>query len=83
MGVLTVTSEEAFGIVLRQHRLRLSLSQEELAIRSNVDRTFISHIERGKHQPTITTIFKLAQQLNLTPSQMIREAEDLLAKATK
>ncbi len=78
-----MTSEEAFGIVLRQHRLRLSLSQEELAIRSNVDRTFISHIERGKHQPTITTIFKLAQQLNLTPSQMIREAEDLLAKATK
>ena len=51
------------------------LSQEKLAEFCNLDRTYISLLERGKRQPTITTIFKLAKALNISPSALIEKVE--------
>jgi transcriptional regulator with XRE-family HTH domain len=56
------------------------LSQEQLGLESGVQRNFISLIETGQNQPTITTIFKLAQALNLKPSKLVAEAEKLIAR---
>ena len=67
----------AFGQVLRKHRLAAGLSQEQLGLESGVQRNFISLIETGQNQPTITTIFKLAHALNLRPSKLVAEAEKL------
>lgn len=55
--------------------MALSVSQEELAFRAGVDRTFVSRIERGIRQPTITTIFLLSQALELPASELVRDAE--------
>jgi transcriptional regulator with XRE-family HTH domain len=70
---------EIFGKVLREIRAENHISQEKLAEYCDLDRTYISLLERGLRQPTITTIFKLAKALNVTPSSMI-ERVDRMAK---
>jgi len=68
----------AFGLVLRKHRLAAGLSQEQLGLESGVQRNFISLIETGQNQPTITTVFKLAGALGLKASKLLIETEKLL-----
>lgn len=63
--------EKVFGTVLKSIRNDSGFSQEELAFRCKLDRTYISLMERGKRNPTITTIFVLAEALNLSPSHLI------------
>jgi transcriptional regulator with XRE-family HTH domain len=63
---------------LRRLRLAAGLSQEQLGLESGVQRNFISLIETGQNQPTITTVFKLAQALNVKPSKIVADAEKLL-----
>ena len=67
-----------FGQVLREQRLSRELSQEELALAADVDRTFVSQMERGIRQPTITTLMKLAGALGIQPSTHIVRMEKLL-----
>ena len=67
-----------FGQVLREQRISRELSQEELALAADVDRTFVSQMERGIRQPTITTLMKLAGALGIQPSTLIIRMEKLL-----
>jgi transcriptional regulator with XRE-family HTH domain len=67
-----------FGQVLREQRLSRDLSQEELALAADVDRTFVSQMERGIRQPTITTLIKLAGALGIQPSTLVVRMEKLL-----
>lgn len=64
-----------FAKVLKSLRIKRSFSQEELAYRSNLDRTYISMLERGIHLPTLTSLFALAQALDMKPSDMVRLLE--------
>ena len=66
---------ETFGNVLRELRGENNISQEKLAEYCDLDRTYISLLERGQRQPTITTIFKLAKALNISPSALIEKVE--------
>jgi len=61
----------AFGQVLREYRLKSSLSQEDLALEAGVDRTFVSMLERGKRQPTLGTIFRIATALGVSPATLV------------
>lgn len=63
------------GTVLKRVRKSLKLSQEELAHRSSLDRTYISMLERNIKQPTITTIFLLAEALEMKPSEFVQLLE--------
>lgn len=67
---------EAFGIVLRKYRTEAGLSQEKLALMCNLDRTYIGLLERAQRQPSITTIFKICEVLELKPYKMILEIEE-------
>ncbi len=49
-----------------------------MGLDSDVQRNFISLIETGQNQPTIGTIFKLAQALGIKPSKLVSEAEKLI-----
>lgn len=51
------------------------MSQEQLGLESGVQRNFISLIETGQNQPTITTVFRLAKALNVKPSDLIAQVE--------
>lgn len=67
--------EMGFSKVLKSLRIKRSFSQEELAFRSNLDRTYISMLERGIHLPTLTSLFALAQALDMKPSDIVRLLE--------
>ncbi|REB10033.1 XRE family transcriptional regulator [Sporosarcina sp. BI001-red] len=64
------------GAVLKRLRKSLKLSQEELAHRSSLDRTYISMMERNIKQPTITTIFLLSDGLEIKPSEFVQLLEN-------
>jgi transcriptional regulator with XRE-family HTH domain len=64
-----------FGEVLRALRTKQGLSQEQLALDSGLDRSYISMLERGKRQPSLTTIFVIAENLNVAPSKIVRLVE--------
>lgn len=70
-----MTLEFSFAKVLKSMRILRKMSQEELAFRSDLDRTYISMLERGIHQPTISTLFALSQALKIKPSEMIKLVE--------
>lgn len=70
----------AFGKVLRQKRKEAGLTQEQLGLDANVQRNFVSLIERGVNQPTITVVFKLAEALGCQPSQLLNDVEEMLAQ---
>ena len=65
----------AFGSVLRDYRKRANLSQEKMALECDLDRTFISLLERGQRQPTLSTLFRLAEVLSIQPSELIAETQ--------
>jgi transcriptional regulator with XRE-family HTH domain len=77
----TTTPQVAFGRVLRAARLKAGMSQEDLALESTVQRQFISLIERGENQPTISTIFRLASALQTRPSELMALTEAEIAKS--
>jgi transcriptional regulator with XRE-family HTH domain len=63
---------------LREQRMARGLSQEELALSADVDRTFVSQMERGIRQPTLTTLLKLSRALDVQPSTLVARMERLL-----
>jgi len=69
---------QVFGQVLREQRAARGLSQEELALAADVDRTFVSQMERGIRQPTVTTLWKLAHALGIQPTTLVGRMEKLL-----
>ena len=67
---------QIFGETLRRHRSAKSISQEELAHLADVDRTFVSRLERGIRQPTLTTLIGLGEALGVPASELVRETEE-------
>ncbi len=73
----------AFGKALRDQRVKAGLTQEQLGLEADLRRTFVSLLELGQQQPTITTIFKLSKALNLLPSELISNVELLIGIRSK
>ncbi|WP_020650188.1 helix-turn-helix domain-containing protein [Solimonas variicoloris] len=63
----------AFGAVLRLARTKVGLSQEALALACDMDRTYISMLERGERQPTLGTVFALSEQLGVTAESLVAQ----------
>lgn len=57
---------------LRKHRKAAGLSQEELAHRAQVDRTYISALERSVYAAGIDVVDRLAKELNLEAADLLR-----------
>ncbi|HEY1128896.1 MAG TPA: helix-turn-helix transcriptional regulator [Roseateles sp.] len=57
---------EALAVEIKARRQELALTQEDLAGRCDLDRPFISLIEVGKKQPTISVLYRLASALELS-----------------
>lgn len=66
----------ALGAAIRELRQeRTPLSQEGLAARAGVHRTFLGLLERGSANPTVTTLEGVARALGVTVSDIVRRAE--------
>ncbi|WP_233271046.1 helix-turn-helix domain-containing protein [Microcystis aeruginosa] len=61
--------------MIREHRAALGISQEELGLRCHLDRTYISGLERGVRNPSLTALVTLAKGLNITVSQLLENLE--------
>jgi len=71
-GGITVIDCESIGARVKYHRVRVNMSQEELAYRANISRVQIGRLERGERQPSLEALINIANALNVT-------ADDLLA----
>jgi len=63
---------------IRKKRKRLNLSQEEVADRSEIDRSYINRIECGKVSLSVVVAYRIAKALNTSLSRIIKEVESNL-----
>ena len=64
-----------FAASVRKLRHGLGISQEELAERAELHRTYIADVERGARNPTLLTIKKLAKGLGVSAAALLSEAK--------
>lgn len=60
-----------FGALLRERRLSLGISQEELAFRSGLHRTYVGSVERGERNLSIENIYTFAKALECAPQDLL------------
>ena len=65
----------AFGEVVRARRKELGMSQEQLGFKAELDRTYISGVERGVRNPSLRIVDSLAKALGSTAGSLLTEAE--------
>jgi len=68
--------EALLSDILRRERRRKKYSQEKVAALAGIDRSFYSKIERGESCPTLKTLFKISEVLEVKPSEIIKEVEN-------
>lgn len=71
----------AFGRVLRRMRRNAGLTQEQLGLEADLRRTYVSLLELGQQQPSLTTILKLADALGRRPGELIDQTVFELERA--
>lgn len=59
------------GAKVKRLREAKGLSQEELAFQADMHRTYVSGIERGKRNPTVTVLERLAKPLGVTAGELL------------
>lgn len=65
------SSKQKLGKKVRQLRIDLEITQEKLGEMTNLDRTYISGIERGIRNPSIAAIERLAKALKVKVSDLV------------
>ena len=65
----------SLGVVIRDLRLKLGLSQEAFADEVGIDRSYIGGIERGEHNVALVNLLKIAASLDITLAQLIQKAK--------
>ena len=70
---MSKTLLEKFGQKVREERLKQNLSQEQLAVKAGVHRTYIGMIERAEKNITLLNIKKLSKALSMSISKLLEE----------
>jgi len=66
---------ESFGKLIAERRNALGISQEEFAERADLDRTYISGLERGVRNPSLTAIVKVAKGFGILTEELLSGLE--------
>lgn len=64
-----------FGETLRTYRKERGLTQEELAHRAEIHRTYVSLLERNEKSPTLNVLFRICRALEVRPSEVLEGVE--------
>lgn len=75
MSMQDMAFRKALGDVMRARRDALDVSQEELASRAGVHRTYLGSIERGERNVSLQNMLLIAEALRCRLSDLIRDAE--------
>ena len=70
--------EQAFGKAMKSLRAQKGYSQEQLAHSCGLDRTFISLLERGQRQPSLTSILLISASLGISADELVRQTVTLI-----
>jgi transcriptional regulator with XRE-family HTH domain len=70
------------GQELRKAREEAGLTQEQLAHKSGVDRSYISELEHDEKNPTVNRLFTLCKAIGIRPSKLIERVERQIDKNT-
>jgi transcriptional regulator with XRE-family HTH domain len=65
----------ALGNAIRDARLAQGLSQEELALKAEVDRTYLGRVERGDSVVAVLVLISIAKALGLSLERLCKDAE--------
>jgi ribosome-binding protein aMBF1 (putative translation factor) len=74
-GCVYAHAVRALGQVLRRARRDAGMSQDALAKKAKVDRSYVSDLERGTHLPTVPMLIKLCKAIGIAPSELMRRLE--------
>lgn len=69
--MVTTLPSQRLAVLLKTLRKERGLSQEALAERAGLHRNFISLVERSESQPTVDTLFRLADALGVTAVELV------------
>lgn len=67
--------QRKFGLVIKKLRQEKGLSQESLANQSDIDRTYISDIEKGERNISLNIIERLSVTLQISLSELFKKIE--------
>ena len=70
--VVQAFEKAVFGGVLKELRAEKGISQERLALDAGIDRSYISKLETGVYQPSLTMLFAIAGVLSVPPEEIVR-----------
>lgn len=70
----------AFAAEIKARRGELQISQDELAYRAGLSRTFLGKIEIAQNQPSLTALFKLADGLQVGADELLKSVKTRLRK---
>jgi len=62
-----------FGQLVRKYRKERNMSQEQLALLCNMDRSYLGRIERGEVNPTLEKLYELAKSLDVNVKDLLPE----------
>lgn len=72
--------KEAFGKALKIRRVEVGISQDALADKAEMSRSFLSGVESGSKSATVMSVWRLARALDCQPSDLWLTAERLMAE---
>jgi transcriptional regulator with XRE-family HTH domain len=67
----------ALGLVIRRRRENLKISQEAFAASRHMGHSYYNAVERGNHNLTLWNLFRIAEGLGVSATQLLHEAEHL------
>jgi transcriptional regulator with XRE-family HTH domain len=70
----------ALGKTVHELRLEKGMTQEQLALRAGVHRSYVSLIERGRRNPRWGVIRRISRELGVSPPELARRAEEMERK---
>ena len=73
MTVQLYKAQEALGKKIKSLRLRDGLSQEDLAYKAKIERSYMGKIERGECNPSFKKIVDIANALKVSPSDLLAQ----------
>jgi transcriptional regulator with XRE-family HTH domain len=63
------------GLELRKAREEAELTQEELSFAAEIDRTYVSQLERNLKSPTVDVLFRICDAMDISASEFIARVE--------
>ena len=74
---------QAFSAVLKARRLELGMTQEDLAGAIDLDRPYITMLEAGRKQPTLSVLWRIAAGLQLSAGDLATRVDEQLVRSTR